>query len=64
MNRFNTISTLTSTPLNCGLALRALLGRPTNEKLLFLLPVGHPAQGAEVPDLQQNKVEDIMVLVD
>jgi hypothetical protein len=34
--------TLTSTPLNCGPALRQLLGRPANEKLLMLLPIGYP----------------------
>ena len=33
-----------STPLNCGPALRRLLGRPENEKLVMLLPVGFPAQ--------------------
>ena len=33
-----------STPLNCGPALRRLLGRPENEKLVMLLPLGYPAQ--------------------
>ena len=33
-----------STPLNCGPALRRLLGRPENEKLVMLLPVGFPAE--------------------
>ena len=54
--------TLTSTPLNCGPALRNLLGRPSNEKLLMLLPVGYPAEDATVPDLKRKSLEDIMVV--
>jgi len=54
--------TLTSTPLNCGPALRTLLGRPHNEKLLMLLPVGYPAQDATVPDLTRKSLSDIMVV--
>ena len=38
------ISWTPSTPLNCGPALRRLLHRPENEKLVMLLPVGFPAQ--------------------
>ncbi|KAL0274227.1 UNVERIFIED_CONTAM: hypothetical protein PYX00_006698 [Menopon gallinae] len=52
---------LTSTPMNCGPALRTLLGRPTNEKLVLLLPVGYPADDATVPDLERKPLEDIMV---
>merc|ERR1712106_146946 len=52
--------TLTSTPLNCGPALRNLLGRPSNEKLLMLLPVGYPAEDATVPDLKRKDLDDIM----
>merc|ERR1711874_26452 len=54
--------TLTSTPLNCGPALRTLLGRPDNEKLLMLLPVGYPAEDATVPDLTRKSLDDIMVV--
>ncbi|KRT84293.1 hypothetical protein AMK59_101, partial [Oryctes borbonicus] len=32
---------LTSTPLNCGPAIRKLLDRPLSEKLTILLPVGY-----------------------
>ena len=53
--------TLTSTPLNCGPALRELLGRPKNEKLLFLLPVGYAADDATVPELQRKPLKDIAV---
>jgi len=54
--------TLTSTPLNCGPALRSLLGRPSNEKLLMLLPVGYPAEDATVPDLKRKSLDDILVM--
>lgn len=53
--------TLTSTPLNCGPAIRSLFGRPANEKLLMLLPVGHAAHTATVPDIARKELEDIMV---
>lgn len=52
---------LTSTPLNCGPALRKLVGRPTYEKLTLLLPVGYPAPDATVPDLKRKPLEDILV---
>ncbi|KAJ1526288.1 hypothetical protein ONE63_009441 [Megalurothrips usitatus] len=58
---YSGLVTLTSTPLNCGPALRALLGRPANEKLTLLLPVGYPAVDAEVPDLKRKPLEDILV---
>ena len=52
---------LTSTPLNCGPALRQLLGRPSNEKLLMLFPVGYPSKDATVPDIKRKPLEDYMV---
>ncbi|XP_021939884.1 iodotyrosine deiodinase 1 isoform X2 [Zootermopsis nevadensis] len=52
---------LTSTPLNCGPALRTLVGRPVSEKLTLLLPVGYPANDATVPDLKRKPLEDILV---
>lgn len=56
------LATLTSTPLNAGGALRGLLGRPENEKLMLLLPVGYPADDATVPGVKRKVLEDIMVL--
>lgn len=53
--------TLTSTPLNCGPALRSLLDRPDNEKLMMLLPVGFPAEDATVPAITRKPLEDYMV---
>ncbi|XP_049621377.1 iodotyrosine deiodinase 1 [Suncus etruscus] len=55
--------TVTTTPLNCGPRLRVLLGRPHNEKLLMLLPVGYPSKDATVPDLQRKPLDQIMVTV-
>ncbi|XP_058831437.1 iodotyrosine deiodinase [Topomyia yanbarensis] len=55
------LNSLVTTPLNCGPALRHLLGRPVNEKLLVLLPVGYAAKDCTVPDLQRKPVEDILV---
>jgi iodotyrosine deiodinase len=53
--------TLTSTPLNCGPALRALLHRPDNEKLMLLLPVGYPAEDATVPEITKKNAEEIII---
>jgi len=52
---------LTSTPMNCGPAIRMLLERPKNEKLTLLLPVGYPASTATVPDLERKPLNEIMV---
>lgn len=55
------LNSLVTTPLNCGPALRNLLGRPVNEKLLVLLPVGYAADDCKVPDLQRKAIGEIMV---
>ncbi|XP_030172445.1 iodotyrosine deiodinase 1 [Lynx canadensis] len=55
--------TVTTTPLNCGPRLRVLLGRPTNEKLLMLLPVGYASKEATVPNLTRKPVDQIRVTV-
>ncbi|XP_016956299.1 uncharacterized protein LOC108028824 [Drosophila biarmipes] len=55
------ISSLVTTPLNCGPALRSLLKRPVNEKLLILLPVGYPIGDCTVPDLERKNLSDFMV---
>uniref|UniRef100_A0A8C6IEI8 Iodotyrosine deiodinase 1 n=1 Tax=Mus spicilegus TaxID=10103 RepID=A0A8C6IEI8_MUSSI len=53
--------TVTTTPLNCGPRLRVLLGRPSHEKLLVLLPVGYPSRDATVPDLKRKTLDQIMI---
>lgn len=40
---------LTSTPLNAGSDICAVLDRPLNEKVFLLMPVGYPAHDATVP---------------
>ncbi len=57
------LSTVVTTPLNAGGQLRELLGRPVNEKVMLLLPVGYPAKDAKVPDVGRKPMEDIMVIV-
>ena len=53
---------MTMTPLIAGVALRELLGRPDNEKVMLLLPVGYPAEDAKVPDVKRKPLEQIMVV--
>ena len=52
--------TLTHTPSPMGF-LSELLYRPANEKAMLVMPVGYPAEGATVPDLARNPLEDIAV---
>ena len=54
--------TVTTTPLNAGVALRELLGRPNNEKVMLLLPVGYPADDATVPGVSRKPLNEIMVV--
>eukprot|EP01135_Chromosphaera_perkinsii_P005282 Nk52_evm1s332 gene=Nk52_evmTU1s332 len=56
------LCTLTSTPMNCGPKLSKLLGRPMNEKVFLLLPVGYPAEDATVPDLKRKALKHYMHL--
>lgn len=55
------LCSLVTTPLNCGAALRRLLERPPNEKLLILLAVGYAAENCQVPDLERKSLDKIMV---
>ena len=57
------LCTVVTTPLNAGGQLRELLGRPANEKVMLLLPVGYPAKDAEVPDVGRKPLKDIMVVM-
>jgi nitroreductase len=51
--------TLTHTPNPMGF-LSDLLGRPANEKPFIIFPVGYPAAGATVPDLQRKRLSEVM----
>jgi iodotyrosine deiodinase len=55
--------TLTHTPSPMGFLSR-LLERPSNEKPLILFPVGHPAAGVEVPDIQRKSLDQVAVWVE
>ena len=52
--------TLTHTPSPMNF-LQKVLERPENEKPFLLLPVGYPADTAQVPDLERKPLEDIVV---
>jgi iodotyrosine deiodinase len=41
--------------------LRDLLGRPVNEWVMLVMPVGYPAVDARVPDLTRKPLEEIAV---
>jgi iodotyrosine deiodinase len=49
---------LTHTPAPMGF-LNNILGRPSYEKPFVLLVVGHPAEGARVPDISRKKLREI-----
>lgn len=57
------LCSVTTTPLNAGPQLRALLHRPENEKVLVLLPISYPADNATVPNLHRKPLDDIRVHV-
>lgn len=50
--------THTPSPMNF---LRDLLGRPENERAFLLIPIGYPAQDAEVPNIGRKKKEEVVV---
>ena len=43
--------------------LAEILGRPDNERPFILIPVGYPADDAEVPDLERKPLDEIIVRV-
>jgi len=50
--------THTPSPMNF---LHEILERPKNERAFLLIPIGYPANEAEVPDLQRKKNEEVIV---
>jgi nitroreductase len=53
------LATLTHTPSPMGFLSR-ILRRPANEKPYLLLPVGFPAEDAEVPEIKKKGLEEIV----
>jgi iodotyrosine deiodinase len=56
------LATLTHTPSPMKF-LSEILGRPRNEKPFVLVPVGYPAEGAEVPDINRKLLSEILEVV-
>ncbi len=57
------LATLTHTPSPMTF-LNEILGRPENERPFLILVVGHPAEGATVPDIGKKPLEDIAVFLE
>ena len=51
--------TLTHTPSPMNF-LQKILNRPENERPFLLIPVGYPAENAEVPDLQRKSADEVI----
>lgn len=51
---------LTHTPSPMAFV-RSLLGRPANERPFCVIPVGFPAAGCTVPDLERKALDEILV---
>lgn len=56
------LAALCHTPSPMGF-LAEVLGRPRNERPFVLIPVGYPAEDAEVPDIPDKGLEEILVRV-
>lgn len=57
---FAGLVTLTHTPSPMNF-LNKILNRPFNERPFLLLPVGHPAEEAYVPDLRRKELNEVAV---
>jgi nitroreductase len=56
------LATLTHTPSPMGFLAR-ILQRPPNEKPYLLLPVGFPADDAQVPDIPKKTLHEILAML-
>jgi nitroreductase len=56
------LATLTHTPSPMGF-LTEVLGRPAHERPYLLIPVGYPAPGARVPDLDKKTLDEVREVV-
>jgi iodotyrosine deiodinase len=56
------LATLTHSPSPMGFLSR-ILQRPDNERPFVLIPVGYPAEDAEVPTLAKKSLDEISVIV-
>jgi len=56
------LATLTHTPSPMRF-LRNLLGRPAHERAFVVIPVGFPADDADVPDIARKALDDVRILL-
>jgi len=56
------LATLTHTPSPMGF-LREILGRQSHERPFLLIPVGYPAEDAQVPDLTRKTLAEVREIV-
>ena len=56
------LATLTHTPSPMGFLAR-ILRRPANERPYLLIPVGYPAEGAQVPNIRKKPISEVMEVV-
>jgi iodotyrosine deiodinase len=54
------LATLTHTPSPMGFLIE-ILGRPANERPYVLIPVGYPAEGCQVPDIERKRLDQVLV---
>ena len=54
------LATLTHTPSPMGF-LREILDRPENERAFVVIPVGYPADGATVPDIDKKPLDVVLI---
>ena len=57
------LASLTHTPSPMNF-LTKVLNRPDNERPFLLIPVGFPAEGVEVPDIQRKPLSEVLVHYD
>jgi len=55
------LATLTHTPSPMAF-LGKILNRPPHERPYLLIPIGYPADGCTVPDIQRKPLDEIMVI--
>lgn len=55
--------TLTHTPSPMGF-LRDILGRPSHEHAMLVMPVGYPADDAEVPNLSRKPLSEVAIFLE
>jgi iodotyrosine deiodinase len=56
------LAALTHAPSPMGF-LKEILGRPENERPFLLIPVGYPAEDAEVPALEKKSLDEVALFV-